>query len=380
MTRPIATRQLPLTIDSAELHIVRLPLISPFTTSTGTMHEKVFPLLVLKSGELEGYAEGVMDPLPDYLDDTISAATYFLREAILPHVVGKSFENPQELEKVLAPWRGHWMAKATVEMAFWDLWAKALGLPLKTLLGGTGDKVAVGVSLGLQDIEATVEAAKRHHAEGYKRIKLKIEPGHDVELVARVRAALPDARMSVDANTAYSLADLRVLKALDAYDLEYIEQPLAYDDIHDHAVLQSRIATAVCLDESIRSAADARKALASDAARVVNIKVGRVGGHLEARRIHDIAEAWSVPVWCGGMLESGIGRAHNIHMSTLPNFRKPGDTSSARRYFRKDLTVEWLETEGGMMPVPEGPGIGVRLDREFLESISSDRETFGAAG
>lgn len=379
MTRPIATQQLPLTIDSAELHIVRLPLISPFTTSTGTMHEKVFPLLVLKSGALEGYAEGVMDPLPDYLDDTISAATYFLREAILPHVVGKSFENPQELEKVLAPWRGHWMAKATVEMAFWDLWAKALGLPLKTLLGGTGDKVAVGVSLGLQDIEATVEAAKRHHAEGYKRIKLKIEPGHDVELVARVRAALPDARMSVDANTAYSLADLRVLKALDAYDLEYIEQPLAYDDIHDHAVLQSRIATAVCLDESIRSAADARKALASDAARVVNIKVGRVGGHLEARRIHDIAQAWSVPVWCGGMLESGIGRAHNIHMSTLPNFRKPGDTSSARRYFRKDLTVEWLETEGGMMPVPEGPGIGVRLDREFLESISSDRETFGAA-
>ncbi|WP_067215676.1 o-succinylbenzoate synthase [Stappia indica] len=380
MTRPIATRQLPLTIDSAELHIVRLPLISPFTTSTGTMHEKVFPLLVLKSGALEGYAEGVMDPLPDYLDDTISAATYFLREAILPNVVGKNFENPQELEKVLAPWRGHWMAKATVEMAFWDLWAKALGLPLKTLLGGTGDKVAVGVSLGLQDIEATVEAAKRHHAEGYKRIKLKIEPGHDVELVARVRAALPDARMSVDANTAYSLADLRVLKALDAYDLEYIEQPLAYDDIHDHAVLQSRIATAVCLDESIRSAADARKALASDAARVVNIKVGRVGGHLEARRIHDIAQAWSVPVWCGGMLESGIGRAHNIHMSTLPNFRKPGDTSSARRYFRKDLTVEWLETEGGMMPVPEGPGIGVRLDREFLESISSDRETFGAAG
>lgn len=379
MTRPIATRHLPLCIDSAELHIVRLPLISPFTTSTGTMHEKVFPLLVLKSGELEGYAEGVMDPLPDYLDDTISATTYFLREAILPNVVGKSFENPQQLEKVLAPWRGHWMAKATVEMAFWDLWAKALGLPLKTLLGGSGDRVAVGVSLGIEDVEATVAAAKRHHAAGYKRIKLKIEPGHDLDLVARVRAALPDAKISVDANTAYSLADLRTLKALDAFDLEYIEQPLAYDDIHDHAVLQSRIATAVCLDESIRSAADARKALASDAARVVNIKVGRVGGHLEARRIHDIAEAWSVPVWCGGMLESGIGRAHNIHMSTLPNFRKPGDTSSARRYFRKDLTVEWLETEDGMMPVPEGPGIGVRLDRAFLETVSSDRETFGAA-
>lgn len=377
MTSPLAARQsAALTIDSAELRIVHLPLINPFTTSTGTMREKVLPVLVLKSGELEGIAEGVMDPLPDYLDDTISATTHFLREAILPNVVGKSFSNPGELERLLAPWRGHWMAKATVEMAFWDLWAKSLGLPLKTLLGGSGDKVAVGVSLGIDTIEATVEAAKRHHAEGYKRIKLKIQPGHDIALVSAVRTALPGARLSVDANTAYSLADTKVMRALDAFDLEYIEQPLAYDDLHDHAVLQSRISTAICLDESIRSAADARKALANDATRVINIKVGRVGGHAEAMRIHDIAAAWAVPVWCGGMLEAGIGRAHNIHLSTLPNFRKPGDTSSASRYFRKDIIVESLETEDGMMAVPQGPGIGVRLDREFLESVTGERETF----
>lgn len=377
MTSPLAVRQsAALTIDSAELRVVHLPLINPFTTSTGTMREKVLPVLVLKAGELEGIAEGVMDPLPDYLDDTISATTHFLREAILPHVVGKSFANPGELEHVLAPWRGHWMAKATVEMAFWDLWAKSLCLPLKTLLGGSGDKVAVGVSLGIDRIDATVEAARRHHAEGYKRIKLKIQPGHDIELVAAVRAALPAARISVDANTAYTLADTKTLRALDAFDLEYIEQPLAYDDLHDHAVLQSRIVTPICLDESIRSAADARKALASDATRVINIKVGRVGGHAEAMRIHDIAAAWSVPVWCGGMLEAGIGRAHNIHLSTLPNFRKPGDTSSASRYFRKDIIMESLETEDGMMAVPRGPGIGVRLDREFLESVTGERETF----
>ncbi len=377
MTSPLAVRQsAALTIDSAELRVVHLPLINPFTTSTGTMREKVLPVLVLKAGELEGIAEGVMDPLPDYLDDTISATTHFLREAILPHVVGKSFANPGELERVLAPWRGHWMAKATVEMAFWDLWAKSLGLPLKTLLGGSGDKVAVGVSLGIDRIDATVEAARRHHAEGYKRIKLKIQPGHDIELVAAVRAALPAARISVDANTAYTLADTKTLRALDAFDLEYIEQPLAYDDLHDHAVLQSRIVTPICLDESIRSAVDARKALASDATRVINIKVGRVGGHAEAMRIHDLAAAWSVPVWCGGMLEAGIGRAHNIHLSTLPNFRKPGDTSSASRYFRKDIILESLETEDGMMAVPRGPGIGVRLDREFLESVTGECETF----
>ncbi len=368
----------PLCIESAELRLVRLPLLRPFTISTGTMREKVFTVLILRGGGCEGYAEGVADPLPDYLDETIPGSTALLREVLLPQVVGGAFENATALERLLSPWRGHQMTKAVVEMAFWDLWAKRLGLPLKTALGGTGSHVDVGVSLGIAAIGDTVENARAHHALGYKRIKLKIMPGHDVELVAAVRAALPAARLSVDANAAYGLADTAVIRRLDGFGLEYIEQPLAFDDIHDHAELQRRIATPICLDESIRSSTDARKALQTDAARVINIKVGRVGGYLEARRIHDLCAAWGVPVWCGGMLEAGIGRAHNIHLSTLPNFTKPGDTSSSSRYFAKDIILEPLEALDGSMPVPPGPGIGVHLDWEFVDGATVEKQVFAA--
>lgn len=368
----------PLRIDSASVRLVRLPLLTPFTVSNGTAYEKVFPLLVLRSGGLEGYAEGVVDPAPEFLEETVSGSLALLRETLLPSIVGRSFANPEELEQVLIPWRGNQMTKALVEMAFWDLWAKSLGLPLKTLLGGLRDAVAVGVSLGIEDIAATVGKARHHHALGYRRIKMKIKPGHDVALVAAVREALPDAALSVDANTAYTLADLAVMRRLDAFDLEYIEQPLAHDDLHDHAALQGRIRTAICLDESIRSPRDARQAIQIDATRVVNIKVGRVGGHLEARRIHDICAAASVPVWCGGMLESGLGRAHNIHMSTMANFRKPGDTSSISRYFAHDIVNERMEVENGLMPVPmNGPGIGVTIDWDFLDTVTLSREEFG---
>ena len=365
-----------LRIDGAELRLVRLPLLTPFTIATGTMHEKVFPLLTLRSGSLEGYAEGVMDPLPDYLDETIAGGMALLREVVLPGIMGKRFANPAELETVLAPWRGHYMTKAMVEMAFWDLWAKSLGLPLKTLLGGVKDRIEVGVSLGIGPVDNTIARAQQHHDLGYRRIKLKIMPGHDVKLVEAVRRAMPDAHLTADANSAYTLADMDTMLALDGFGLDYIEQPLAWDDIHDHAVLQAKLRTAICLDECIRSAADARKALESGAARVINIKVGRVGGYLESRRIHDITAAWSLPVWCGGMLESGIGRAHNIHLSTLPNFRKPGDTSSASRYFAKDIVNEALEAENGLMPVPPGPGIGVTLDHGFLDKVTSATERF----
>ncbi len=363
----------PLLIDSAEIRLIRLPLIHSFTTSTGTMHHKVFPLLTLRSGDLEGYGEGVMDPLPDYLDDTIPAAMDFADKVLLPAIIGQGFDNPAMLEQVLTPWRGHWMAKAMFEMAFRDLWAKSLGLPLATLLGGVRRAVPVGVSLGIDDIAATVKKAQDHAEQGYRRIKLKIQPGHDLDLVAAVRAALPDIALTVDANTAYSLSDMDVMHGLDAMGLDYIEQPLAYDDLHDHATLQARMRTAICLDESIRSPADARKALQTDAARVINIKVGRVGGYAEALRIHDIAAAFGVPVWCGGMLEAGIGRAHNIHLASLPNFTKPGDTSSASRYFRTDIVNEPLEVEGGLMPVPPGPGIGVTLNRDFVQEVTTDR-------
>ncbi|MDP2740191.1 MAG: o-succinylbenzoate synthase [Pseudorhodobacter sp.] len=377
MTDPLPITA-PLRIESAELRLVRLPLLTPFTISTGTMHDKVFPLLTLRSGGLEGYAEGVMDPLPDYLDESIPAAMALLHQVLVPQIVGQRFANPQALAPVLAPWRGHQMTKALVEMAFWDLWAKTLNLPLQTLLGGNGARVEVGVSLGIGSIADTLLRVRAHVDQGYKRIKLKIMPGHDLALVAAVRAAFPDVHLSVDANSCYSLADSTLLRRLDDYGLDYIEQPLAWNDIHDHAVLQTRLQTPICLDESIRSVQDARRALQSDATRVLNIKVGRVGGHLEARRIHDLCAAFNVPVWCGGMLESGIGRAHNIHLSTLPNFTKPGDTSSASRYFAHDIVCEKLEATDGTMPVPQGAGIGVHLDRDFLDAMTLATDRFPA--
>lgn len=372
-----STRE-PIRIDSAELRLVRLPLLSPFTIATGTMHEKLFPLLVLRSGGLEGYGEGVMDPYPDYLDEGISGAMALLREVLLPQVVGRSFDNPEALERELSPWRGFTMTRACVEMAFWDLWAKSLNLPLRTMLGGSKTGIDVGVSLGIGPVNETVEKVRQHLSLGYKRIKLKIMPGHDIALVSAVRQQFPDAHLTVDANSAYSLADMDVMQALDGFRLDYIEQPLAWDDIHDHAELQKRLKTAICLDECIRSVADARKALATGAARVINIKAGRVSGHLPSRRIHDLCEAWSCPVWCGGMLEAGIGRAHNIHLSALPNFRKPGDTSSASRYFARDIIHEKLETVNGVMPVPEGPGIGVTPDWRFIDTVSVSTERFPA--
>lgn len=368
----------PLRIDGAELRLVSLPLVSPFTIATGTMTDKTFPLLILRSEGLEGYGEGVMDPLPDYLDESVHGSMDFVRTVLLPQVLGHRFDSPAALEPLLAPWRGFYMAKAMVEMAFWDLWAKSLGLPLKRLLGGTREAIEVGVSLGINPIAETVRRAVAHHQEGYRRIKLKIMPGHDLALVAAVREALPEAHLTVDANSSYSLADTRIFQALDGFGLDYIEQPLAWDDIHDHAKLQARIATPICLDESIRSASDARKALESGAARVINIKVGRVGGHQEARRVHDLCAAFDVPVWCGGMLESGIGRAHNIHLATAPNFRKPGDTSSSSRYFTKDIVNEKLTAAEGLMPVPPGPGIGVTLDWAFLDRVTASTERFPA--
>lgn len=366
-------------IEAAELRLVRLPLLTPFVISTGTMTEKVFPLLTLKAEGIEGYAEGVMDTLPDYLEETQAGALPFLREALLPRILGKRLASPAELGAILDPWRGHRMSKAMVEMAVWDLWAKALGLPLSAALGGVRDAVEVGVSLGIADIPKTLERVHEAVAAGYRRIKLKIRRGHDLELLAAVRAEFPRVRLTVDANTDYRLNDLPTLKAMDAFALDYIEQPLAYDDIADHARVQAHLLTAICLDESIRSATDARHALVAHAARVINIKVGRVGGFAPARAIHDLCAAFDVPVWCGGMLESGIGRAQNIHLATLPNFTKPGDTSSSSRYFRHDIVNEPLESAGGLMTVPRhGAGLGVTLNREYLERVTSQTEVIRA--
>jgi O-succinylbenzoate synthase len=366
-------------IEAAELRIVSLPLLTPFVISTGTMTCKTFPLLVLKGEGLEGIAEAVMDPTPDYLEETIPGAMAFLRDVLLPSMIGKRFASPYELEPYLAPWRGNRMAKAIVEMAFWDLWTKGLGIPLKAALGGVGNSVDVGVSLGIAPIGKTLDRIDEALADGYKRTKLKIAQGHDVKIVEAVRERHPDIKLTVDANTDYTLSDLPVLQALDGFDLDYIEQPLAFDDIHDHAQVQAALRTAICLDESIRSASDARKALEARAARVINIKVGRVGGFAAARAIHDTCAAFGAPVWCGGMLEAGIGRAHNIHLATLANFTKPGDTSSASRYFIRDIINEPLEAVAGEMSVPKnGAGIGVTLDHDYLKTVTDHVEDITA--
>ncbi|OCJ07949.1 o-succinylbenzoate synthase [Rhizobium sp. AC44/96] len=364
-----------LLIESAEIRLIRLPLLTPFVISTGTMTEKVIPILTLRAEGLEGYSEGVMDPLPDYLEETISGSLSFLKGAVLPQVIGKRFNGPAELNSILDPWRGHRMSKAMVEMAMWDLWSKALNLPLSVALGGVRDAVDVGVSLGIADIPTTIARVESAVQAGYKRVKLKIKRGHDLGLLKAVRERFPHAKLTVDANTDYKLSDLPLLKAMDEFALDYIEQPLAFDDISDHVKVQEKLLTAICLDESIRSAVDARKALVAGAGRVINIKVGRVGGHTASRAIHDLCAAFDVPVWCGGMLEAGIGRAHNIHLSTLANFTKPGDTSSASRYFPRDIVNEALEAVDGQMPVPKnGPGIGVTLDYKFLDTVTSLQE------
>lgn len=357
-------------IETAEVVVVELPLRFRFETSFGVQTQRTVPLLILQGEGLEGYGEGVMTALPGYREETLAGALDLLEKGLLPAVVGRDWPNPERLFAVLGRFRGNPMAKAMVEMAFWDLWARSLGEPLYALLGGVRDRVPVGVSLGIQpDLAATIEAVSKHLDAGYQRIKLKIKPGWDTQVVAAVRERFPEAHLTVDANSAYRLSDARTLARLDAYELDYIEQPLAYDDLLDHARLAERIATPVCLDESVVSARAARQALQLGAAGVINVKVARVGGHSEARRVHDLAQAFGVPVWMGGMLESGVGRAHNIHAATLPGYTLPGDTSSASRYWEKDVVFEPLEAEDGWMPVPAGPGIGVTLDRDLLKRI-----------
>jgi o-succinylbenzoate synthase len=362
-------------IEAAELRVIHLDLLRPFETSFGVETARTVPVIRLFSSGLEGVSEGVMDMLPLFREETVAGALALFKDALLPLALGVDLANPQDLVDRMAPFRGNRMAKAMLEMALWDLWARSLNIPLGRFLGGTRSEIPVGVSLGIQpSLEATREQVEKHLAQGYKRIKLKIKPGWDVNLIAYIRTHFPAEVLTVDANSCYTPADFSVMRALDQFGLDYIEQPLAYDDIFDHIQLQNHLQTAICLDESILSPEDARKALQAGAARVINIKVARVGGHLGARRTHDVAMAFGVPVWCGGMLESGIGRAHNIHLATLPNFSKPGDTSSASRYWKRDIIKESLETSDGWMPVPTGPGIGVSLDLPFIDSLTLQKE------
>lgn len=354
-------------IDAVELIEVSARLRFRFETSFGVQQDLSRLLVVVHSDGLEGLGEVVAMNSPGYSSETTATAWEMLERHLVPAVVGQAFSTPTQLLRVLDGVRGNHMAVAGLEMAFWDLLARRAGMPLWQLLGGVRMSVQVGASIGIQsDLEATVASADRHLGEGYRRLKFKIKPGWDVEPMRAVRAAFPMANLTVDANSAYGLADVRVFHALDELDLAYIEQPLAHDDLHDHVVLQRTLRTPICLDESIHGPDDARKALVGEAGRVINIKLGRVRGHLAARRIHDVAQAFGVPVWCGGMLELGVGRAHNLHLSTLEGYTLPGDTASASRYWEEDVITTWLDAKDGVQQIPAGPGLGVNLDRSVV--------------
>jgi O-succinylbenzoate synthase len=361
-------------IDEIELRVIRLPYRAPFKTSFGAESEKHATIVTVRSEGVEGYGEGVMDPFPHYREETIPGALHLLRNAFGPELLANGCEHPSEVAARWARWRGNPMAKTALELAVWDCHARQQGVPLRTLLGGDRTEIPVGASLGMNPVEQTVESVTQHVEQGYQRVKLKIEPGWDVELLAAVRAVHPDIELTVDANSAYTLDMLPLLRQIDEFGLHYIEQPLHWDDLVDHATLATQLRTELCLDETLTSPARVKAALDLKACTVVNIKVGRVGGLQSVREIHDLCVERNVPMWCGGMLETGIGRAHNIHLATMPGFVFPGDTASASRTYARDITEQQLETTDGIMPVPEGPGIGVTLDRAFLDEVTESVE------
>ncbi|MBM4434841.1 MAG: o-succinylbenzoate synthase [Chloroflexi bacterium] len=355
-------------IERAELFLLRLPLRRPYETSMAVETHETHVIVRVEDSGAVGWGESVANETPWYSGETPSTVWVLLEEVLVPHLRGRTFAHPREVSEALAWVRDARMAKAAIEMAMWDLAAKQAGVPLSALLGGTRERILCGVAIGLHPtLEALLERIEEELRGGYRRVKLKIKPGRDAAIAEAVRSRWPDLPFMLDANSAYTLADAPVFERIDATRPTMIEQPLAHDDMIDHAALQARIRTPICLDESIRHADDARKAISIGATKVINIKPGRVGGHAEAVRIHDTCLAAGVPVWCGGMLEMGVGRAHNVHLASLPGFSLPGDVAASKRYFETEIIGEPFEVEpGGTMKVPAGPGIGVSvLEREI---------------
>ncbi len=359
-------------IDRVALKLVRLPLVRTFRTSSSTKDHIAHILVRIEADGQTGWGECACPSDPYYCPETTETCWHILKDFLVPSVLGRSWETIDELVRLYGRVKGNNFAKAGLEMACWDALAQREGRPLAALLGGTRTEIASGVSLGIEDeLGVLYDQIDQYLGEGYRRIKLKIAPGWDVDVVEAVRARYPDVPLQVDANSAYTLDDLDHLRRLDGFNLLLIEQPLAHDDIIDHARLQAVLKTPVCLDESIHSAADARKALDLAACRVINIKVSRVGGLREAMRIHDVCQARGVPVWCGGMHEFGIGRAANVAISSLPGFTLPGDVSGSDKYYREDLVEPPIRSVQGAVAVPNGAGLGHRPVEERIERQTS---------
>jgi O-succinylbenzoate synthase len=364
-------------LAEVELRRVRLPLVAPFRTSFGVQHDRDVLLVRVTTAEgVEGWGECVAGNDPRYSAEFTEGAHLVLREHLLPRLLAIPERElaAHRVGPALAGVKGHPMAKAALELALLDAELRGAGVPLATWLGGVRERVAVGVSVGIADsVPALLDTVAGYLDDGYRRIKLKIEPGWDLEPVAAVRERFGDQlALQVDANAAYTLADARHLAALDDFGLLLLEQPLPEDDLRGHAALARRLRTPLCLDESITSARAAADAIALGACQIVNVKAGRVGGYLEARRVHDVCAANGVPVWCGGMLETGIGRAANLALAALPGFTLPGDISASGRYWRRDLiSVPFTLEDDGTISVPDGPGLGVTVDQGWLEGITT---------
>lgn len=368
-------------LASVEMIEIRLKLLNFFETSFGRTTERHIVLVCVSDSDgVNGWGECTAGEGPFYSNEWTDTAWWTIKSFLAPMIVGHEIDRAEEVSSLMKPVRGHRMAKAALETACWDLDAKRAGLPLWRYLGGTQNQIPCGVSIGIQDrIESLLEKISRELAAGYQRIKIKIKPGWDVNVIEQVRARFPDIQLMVDANSAYRLSDADHLESLDRFDLMMIEQPLAHDDIFDHATLQRQIRTPICLDESIRSADDARHAIDIEACQVINLKLGRVGGHQEAKRVEHLCRERGVPVWCGGMLESGIGRAHNIAMATLPGFTLPGDVSASKRYWAEDIIEpEVTVTSNGTIVPSDSPGIGFDVRRDRIDALSIRREVIDA--
>jgi o-succinylbenzoate synthase len=369
-------------LDRITLREIRMPLVHFFETSFGRTTERRIVLVEVQSQGVSGWGEVTAGENPFYNEEWTESAWLILRDFVAPRVLHHHFGSASDVGARSAHIRGHLMAQGGLEVAVWDLEARQLGKPLYQHIGQNAQgaarrEIPCGVSIGIQDsVPQLLQKIETELAAGYQRIKMKIKPGWDVEVVGQVRRKFPDILLMADANSAYTLADAARLKCLDEFNLMMIEQPLAHDEIIDHAKLQAQLRTPICLDECIRSAHQAEQAIAMDAGRIINIKLGRVGGFAGARRVHDVAQAAGIPVWCGGMLESGIGRAHNIALATLPNFTLPGDVSASKRYWSRDIIQPPVEvTPHGTIVVRDDPGFGYELDREFLDSITIRQES-----
>jgi len=371
---PPARPASPVSLEAVELRVLHLPLVAPFTTSFGTETVREVIVVRARTSDGDGWGEIVTQQAPLYSSEYTRGAWDVAQRYLVPALLDRARFAPEEAAGILSPFIGHRMVKAGLELAVLDAALRSDGRSLAAHLGAVHERIPSGVSVGIQrDPAALVDAVGGYLDEGYARIKIKIKPGRDVDDTAAVREAFGAIPLQVDANSAYTLADVDTLAELDAFDLLLIEQPLQEDDIVDHATLAARLRTPVCLDESIVSAKAAADALALRAASVINIKAGRVGGYLEAVRVHDLCRDAGVPVWCGGMLETGIGRAANAALAALPGFTLTGDVSASDRFYTRDIVTDPIRLEDGHVRVPTGPGLGIEVDHAALDAMTVDR-------